>query len=130
MRTRRAAAALAAILLVTVTLTACTSDSPATTTKAGTTATTAGTPSSGAGMTISIKGFAFHPAELKVAVGSEVTVTNDDSPTHTWTADDKSSWDSGDLSPGKTFKHTFDKAGTFSYHCNIHQTMKGTVVVS
>ena len=148
MRTSRALA-LTATMLLALGLAACRSDSPATTAKAGSDATTTSTTamahettasdgkttttSGGAavsGMTISIKDFAFHPASLKVSVGDTVTVTNDDGTTHTWAADDMSIWDSGDLAPGKTFKRTFDKAGTFAYHCHIHQTMKGTVVVS
>jgi len=63
-----------------------------------------------------------------VAVGTEVTVTNQDGPTHTWTADD-GSWRSGDLATGATFRHTFAAAGTFTYHCEIHASMKGTVNV-
>ena len=117
------------IKLLAVGLAACSSDSPTTTAKAGSDAATTST-TTVAGMSISIKDFAFHPPSLKVAVGDTVTVTNDDSTTHSWSADDMSIWDSGDLAPGKTFKRTFDKAGTFAYHCRIHQTMKGTVVVS
>jgi plastocyanin len=49
--------------------------------------------------------------------------------THTVTADD-GSFDSGNLSPDKTFSHTFDQAGTFKYHCSLHASMIVTVVVS
>jgi plastocyanin len=31
---------------------------------------------------------------------------------------------------GSTFGHTFATAGTFAYHCKIHSTMHGTVVVT
>ena len=58
-----------------------------------------------------------------------MTWTNDDSIPHTVTADD-SSFDSSGLVQGKTFSFTFDKAGTFAYHCSIHTTMTGTVVVA
>ena len=77
---------------------------------------------------ISIKELTFSPATLNVKVGTTVTVKNDDTPTHTWTADD-GSFDE-QLSPGASATHTFDKAGTFAYHCKIHSSMKGTVVVS
>ncbi len=33
------------------------------------------------------------------------------------------------LGNGATFSFTFDKAGTYPYHCSIHPNMKGTVVV-
>lgn len=78
---------------------------------------------------ISIKNFAFSPPVLQIHVGDTVTVKNDDGPTHTWTADD-GSFDSGNLAPGATFSHAFDKTGTITYHCNIHSSMKGTIQVS
>jgi plastocyanin len=31
---------------------------------------------------------------------------------------------------GATFSFTFTKAGTFAYHCSIHSSMHGTIVVS
>lgn len=50
--------------------------------------------------------------------------------THTVTADD-GSFDSGELLPGKTFSHFFDRTGVFSYHCTIHgMTGKLTVVAA
>jgi plastocyanin len=60
-----------------------------------------------------------------------VTVTNDDSIKHTWTADtgQTDSWDSGDLVAGAVFARSFASPGTFSYHCAIHAFMTGTVVV-
>jgi plastocyanin len=57
-----------------------------------------------------------------------VTVTNADPTAHTWTADD-GGWDSGSLAQGASSTHTFTTAGTFAYHCAIHASMKGTVVV-
>jgi len=78
---------------------------------------------------VDIKGFAFSPASLEVAAGTTVTWTNSDSATHTVTADD-GSFDSGDLANGATFSFTFDTAGTFTYHCNIHPNMTATIVVT
>ena len=82
-----------------------------------------------AGSAVTIKGFAFGPATLKVAAGTTVTWTNQDSTAHTVTGD-KNEFDSGNLAPGKTFTHTFDKAGTFAYHCTIHPSMKATITVT
>jgi len=78
---------------------------------------------------VDIKDFAFSPADLEVSVGTTVTWTNDDSATHTVTADD-GSFDSGDLANGATFSQTFDTAGTFTYHCAKHPNMTATITVS
>ncbi len=39
-------------------------------------------------------------------------------------------WDSNTIPPGATFSHVFRKAGTFRYHCSIHPSMKGKIVVT
>jgi plastocyanin len=120
--------AVALVVLSVASLTACGSDdSPSV--EAPVTSTTNQAPTGEQGMKITIKDFAFAPAELEVQVGDTVTVTNDDGATHTWTADDDS-FDAGNLAPGATTTHLFEKAGTVSYHCEIHSTMKGTVVVT
>jgi plastocyanin len=78
---------------------------------------------------VSIANFSFTPAKLSISVGTTVFWTNNDTVTHTVTAD-QGAFDSGDLSPGNTFSFTFSKAGTYPYHCNIHSSMVGTIVVS
>jgi plastocyanin len=77
---------------------------------------------------VSIASFAFAPPSITVAPGQTVTWTNKDTTTHTVT-EDKGAWDSKNLAAGATFQQKFDQAGTFTYHCNIHSSMKGTVVV-
>ena len=77
---------------------------------------------------MTISDFQFSPASVTVNVGGTVTWTNNGPSTHTVTADD-GSFDSGNLNAGKTFSHTFQTAGTFSYHCTIHPFMKAEVVV-
>lgn len=81
-----------------------------------------------AGSTVSIKSFSFTPASITIAVGDSITWTNNDSAGHTVTADD-GSFDSGRLSNGASFTQAFATAGTFTYHCAIHSSMKATVVV-
>lgn len=88
-----------------------------------------GTDSGGAAGSVQIAGFAFAPANLTVPVGSTVTWTNGDSTTHTVTADD-GSFDSGQLAQGATFSQVFATAGTFTYHCAIHSSMKATITVT
>lgn len=79
-------------------------------------------------VTISIDGFAFSEPD-PLAVGGTVTVTNNDSTTHTWTAND-GLFDSSGISPGESFEFTFDEAGTYTYFCNIHPTMTGSIEVT
>jgi|RhiMetdeSRZDD1v2_1073273.scaffolds.fasta_scaffold33681_5 plastocyanin len=95
--------------------------STATTTTASTTAATATNAAT-------IKGFSFQPDVLKVKVGAKVTWTNDDTVAHTVTAD-TNSFASGNLQPGGSFSFTFTRPGTYAYHCSIHPSMHGSVVV-
>lgn len=82
----------------------------------------------GGGNAVTIKDFSFAPGTLSVAVGTTVTWTNQDSTSHTVTADD-GSFDSKPIANGATFTQTFTKAGTFAYHCSIHPSMTATVEV-
>lgn len=81
------------------------------------------------GTAVSIVDNDFSPSNLTVKAGSTVTWTNNGSATHTATADD-GSWDSNFLSHGATFNHTFASAGTFTFHCNVHSSMHGTITVT
>lgn len=80
------------------------------------------------GTMVEIKDFAFAPKTVTVKVGDTVTWENKDSVAHTATADDKS-FDTGMLAQGKKGSVTFDKAGTYTYHCTPHPNMKGTIIV-
>jgi plastocyanin len=77
--------------------------------------------------TVSIQSFAFEPAILNVSAGTTVTWTNNKAVTHTVTFDDGSL--NQELAPGATVQKTFSTSGTFTYHCAIHSSMKGTVIV-
>jgi plastocyanin len=77
---------------------------------------------------VKIAGFAFAPDPVTVKVGDSVQWTNGDGASHTATADD-GSWDTGTIAGGSSASVTFDTAGTFAYHCAIHRTMHGTLVV-
>ncbi len=80
------------------------------------------------GTSVSISGFAFVPAVDTVKAGTTVTWTNQDAVAHTVTADD-GTFGSAHLGNGVTFARAFNTAGTFTYHCAIHPSMHGTVVV-
>lgn len=107
-------------LLLILALAACGDDDATTTTAAST--------SGGDGATLAISGFAFGDP-ITVAAGTEVTITNQDGATHTWTSDD-GLWDSGNLGGGDSFSFTFAEAGTFTFHCNIHGSMTGSITVT
>jgi plastocyanin len=77
---------------------------------------------------ICLSGIQFAPDAVTVAVGDTVTWASIDSPDHTVTADD-GAFDSGTLSNGDVFETTFDEAGDFAFHCEIHPSMTGTVTV-
>jgi plastocyanin len=61
-------------------------------------------------------------------VGTTVEWANNDALPHTVTANDRS-YDSGNIAPGRTYRHTFTKAGSYAYFCVLHPFMKGVIVV-
>jgi plastocyanin len=87
-------------------------------------------PSSAAGeVDVAIADFAFNPAEIQATVGQTVTFTNNDSAPHTATLDD-GSCTTPNLSEGSSGGLTFNAAGTYPFHCNVHPDMKGTITIS
>ncbi len=75
---------------------------------------------------VAIKDFVFMPRELAVKKGTTVTWTNEDSTPHIIAFSDS---ESQQLGKGDTYSKKFDTTGTFEYHCSIHPSMQGTVVV-
>ena len=61
--------------------------------------------------------------------GVKIKIANRDDTAHTFTAD-KGAFDTGDIFPGKTASVTLKKPGSYKYHCEIHNFMKGTVNAS
>jgi plastocyanin len=131
-----------AVAVMGVTLQGCGSSSKGTTPSV--TAGSAAVPSTGPGgattsngptttstseASISIKNFSFSPDPLNVKVGETITITNNDSTDHTFT-DDGGVFDTGHIAPAASKTVTIAKAGTYSYHCNIHPSMKGVIEVS
>lgn len=85
--------------------------------------------STGSAITVHMRDSSFQPTATKVAVGQTVAFVNDDEVLHNVTGGDKS-LHSGDIAGGKTWKFTFDKAGTYRYTCTYHPWMTGEVDVS
>jgi len=80
------------------------------------------------GTAVEMRAMAFAPTRIEVNAGGTVEWTNHDQLPHTVTADD-GSWDSGPIAPDGTWRHTFDKPGTYAFHCTPHPFMTGVVVV-
>ena len=79
-------------------------------------------------------GLFYEPSPAKVAVGSTLTWTNDDTLPHTVTSGNpekgpNSIFDSGIMSADKSFTYTFDKVGVLEYYCAIHPWMIGKVMI-
>lgn len=116
MRRLSSATALFALVVVLAACSGATADSTSTTTTEA--------PSEA---NITMENFAFSGAE-SVAVGETVTITNEDSVGHTWTAVG-GAFDSGTVTAGESFEFTFDEAGEYEYFCSFHPQMIGTITV-
>ena len=77
---------------------------------------------------VQIVEFTYEPDPVVVQAGGKVIWQNEDSAPHTATADD-GSFDTGTIETGKLGSATFKEPGTFTYFCEIHPTMHGTVEV-
>jgi plastocyanin len=71
----------------------------------------------------------FSPATIEVKVGQAITWVNRDSTAHTITSD-AGDFNSGEVLSGALWTHAFSAPGTYTYHCDPHPWMKGTIVVS
>jgi putative membrane protein len=78
--------------------------------------------------TVSMEGLQFSPASLTVQQGDRVTWVNRDLFPHTATADGHA-FDSKNIAPNASWTLIAHKAGTFSYACAFHPTMKGILTV-
>src|SRR5215212_7325532 len=77
---------------------------------------------------VAIEDFDFDPADVAIQPGDTIMWVNRGNTPHTVTSDD-GQFDSEVLNPGESFMFTFPEAGTFSYHCEIHPFMTGSVTV-
>lgn len=80
----------------------------------------------------------FQSNPVQVSIGDTVTWINDDSQPHTVTSGSNGIPDNKFnsspnfiplMAPGATFSHTFTEAGEYSYFCQLHPNMIGTVSV-
>jgi plastocyanin len=91
-------------------------------------------PATEGGKGVKIHTFAFQPNPVQVQAGEMVTWTNDDQILHTVTSGTRGKsdgmFDQKLEGAGSKAMFTFNTAGTFAYHCEIHPGMDATVVVS
>lgn len=88
--------------------------------------TGAGTTSSGRHR-VDIRGLAFRPRNLVIAVGDTVSWVNYDIVPHTVTFGDGAA-DRNEILPGKRFTRIVAAHQTLYYRCRYHPSMTGTVV--
>ena len=88
------------------------------------------------GPTVTIQNFAFSPDSITVPKGTTVTWVNQDTVNHQIINDAQGTvaqgalFTSGSLQKGAGYSFRFDSPGTYPYHCNIHPSMKATVIVT
>ena len=86
-----------------------------------------------------VDNWCYLPGEIWVNVGDTVTWVNSDALPHTATSgsadsdaigvDAPNGFDSGFISGGDEWSHTFDVKGEYYYYCQLHPWMEGTVTV-
>ena len=78
---------------------------------------------------VDIEKFSFSPETITIKTGTKVTWVNNDSAPHAITSDSGGLLNSKTLSKGQSFSFTFTDPDSLKYHCNIHPTMKGNIIV-
>lgn len=78
--------------------------------------------------TVTMYNLSFSPSTLTISRMTTVTWRNNDGVVHTSTSN-TGVWDTGSIPAGGTRTTTFDSSGTFPYHCSIHPSMTGTIIV-
>jgi plastocyanin len=83
-------------------------------------------------VTVTVHDFAFGPRTITVKAGGTITWTNRDSFDHSVQIDGLgiSGPKFGPQTPPATYKHRFNKPGTYPYMCGVHNSMTGTVIVT
>lgn len=77
--------------------------------------------------TVMINHFVFEPQELAVDAGTAVTWKHNDNVDHTVVS--QGLFESETLSRGDKFTFTFSEPGEYDYHCGIHPSMTGKIIV-
>ncbi len=78
---------------------------------------------------VGIRDFAFAPQTILIPAGTTVRWTNHGAALHQ-PASDTGVFDSGPLATNATFDFQFNTVGKFPYHCVIHPSMTGELIVA
>lgn len=70
----------------------------------------------------------FQPDTTTATVGDTMVWTNDDIVPHTATQDGNA-WDTGQIQPHASARVVLARAGDAPFHCTVHPTMRGVVIV-
>jgi plastocyanin len=81
---------------------------------------------------VAMREIMFAPQRVHLRVGARVTWHNRDRVAHTVTVGTElnSDLDSGEVAPGESFSHRFDRPGDVEYRCTIHSQMRGKLRVA
>ena len=80
---------------------------------------------------VSIQDYKYVPAELKVKAGTTVKWTNNEKRvSHSVLFTGPGGFESERFFPGESWQRTFDKPGSYPYHCGPHPEMTGVVEVA
>ena len=125
----------AAVLAAALTIAGCGGSSTNTASTPSSAATSsAGTPAAAPAVsgptTVNITNYIYGPPAATVKAGTRVTFANHDATAHTATATGSPSFDTGTIKAGAQATVILSKPGTYSYICQFHPFMKGTITVS
>jgi plastocyanin len=83
---------------------------------------------------VAISGYAFPPSSITIPRGTTVSWVNMDFVQHTVTSGTEQAptglFDSNPLSHMQSFSYTFNTPGTYTYYCDLHPNMIGTIRVT
>jgi plastocyanin len=78
---------------------------------------------------VNISQSSFQPKTVTVKIGSPVTFLNNDNMEHSVVSNIPGLFKSDVMFPGDNFVWTFSESGRFDYHCGIHSSMVGEIIV-
>lgn len=77
-------------------------------------------------LNIFIRDGKFIPNLSAANLGIKVTWFNEDTKAHTVTGD---GWGSDEIAPGQAYSKVFDVAGDYNYHCALHPSVMGEILI-
>ena len=138
---------IVATALLVLTLAACGGAASESAAPAPAAAATDSKPAEDSSAKVKVINIAFKPGDMKVLQGTEVTWVNEDKDVHhtvtsgeggdngvPGVSDPKPNAPDGEFDgdlpkAGDEFAFTFDEAGEYAYFCEVHPSMRGTIVV-